>query len=692
LPVMKSLALAVLSVLPLTLSHAEDAEDPYQWLEDVSGDRALAWVRAQNAITQKELEARPEFKPMDDRLLSIYDSREKIPYVAKHGPFYYNFWRDAQHSRGLWRRCTPEEYRQKDPAWEPVLDLDAVAAAEKENWVWKGALVRFPDYTRCLVQLSRGGSDAVVVREFDLTAKAFVKDGFSLPEAKTDLAWQGPDTLYVGTDFGKGSMTDSGYPRQVRLWARGTPLEKAELVFEAKPTDVEAAAFVSDEPGFHREFVRRAITFFTYEHFLVDHGRLVRLDVPADAEVGSFRDQLTVTLRTDWTVGGRTYSAGALLAIPWDTFLAGGRAFAVLFQPRPRVALAETTYTRHFMIVNEMDNVRNHLFVVAPKEDGTWSRVPLPAPEFGTISAEAVEPESDDYFMDVTDFLTPSSLYFGTLGSPDRVLLKQLPSFFSADGLAVAQHEAVSKDGTRVPYFEVGRKEPAPDHPTLLYGYGGFEISETPFYSGGIGSSWLERGGTFVLANIRGGGEFGPTWHEAAVRENRQRAYDDFIAVAEDLIRRGVTTPKRLGIMGGSNGGLLMGVMLTERPDLFGAVVCQAPLLDMRRYSHLLAGASWMSEYGDPDKPAEWAYISRYSPYQNVRADARYPRILITTSTRDDRVHPGHARKFAAELEAQHHDVLLYENIEGGHSAGANNREQAYEYALAFTFLLDTLR
>ena len=691
---MKTLALSAFALLPLSLSMAADAPDPYQWLEDISGDRALGWVREQNAVAQKALEALPDFKPIDDRLLAIYDSHEKIPYVAKHGEYYYNMWRDAQHSRGLWRRCTPEEYRKKDPAWEPVLDLDALAAAEKENWVWKGALVRFPDYTRCLVNLSRGGGDAVVVREFDLVTKAFVPDGFVVPEAKTDIAWRDRDSVYVGTDFGADSLTDSGYPRRVKLWTRGTPLEKASPVFEAKKTDVEAGVSVSDEVGFHREFVHRGITTFTSENFLIEQGKLVRLDVPADANVDSFRDQLIVTLRTDWTVGGKTYPSGALLAIAWDKFLAGGRDFSVLFHPEPRVALAEVGYTRHYAIVNELDNVRNRLYVLAPRADGTWSRVRLEAPEFGSISAEGVGPETDDYFMDVTDFLTPSSLFFGTIGTPERVLLKQLPSFFNTDGLAVSQHEALSKDGTHVPYFEVGRKDLPAGHanPTLLYGYGGFEISMTPFYSASIGSAWLERGGIFVLANIRGGGEFGPAWHQAAVKENRPRAYEDFIAVAEDLIRRGITTTPHLGIMGGSNGGLLMGVMLTERPDLFGAVVCESPLLDMRRYSHLLAGASWMGEYGDPDNPADWAYISRYSPYQNARADVHYPPVLITTSTRDDRVHPGHARKFAAELEAQHHDVLFYENIEGGHSAGANNKEQAYMNALAYTFLLKQLQ
>ncbi len=699
---MRTPALLVLGLLTVRMSPAQDpGADPNLWLEDVSGERSLDWVRAQNAITQKELEASPDFKAIHDRLLAIYDSKERIPYVAKHGDYYYNFWRDAQHTRGIWRRTSPAEYRKGDPAWETVLDVDALAAAEKENWVWKGAQVRYPNYTRALVSLSRGGGDAVVVREFDMAAKAFVGDGFTLPESKLRVEWRDLDHVYVATNFGDNSMTDSGYPRIVKLWQRGTPLEKASVVFEGQKADVSSEAYVSDEPGFQREFIRRAITFYTSEAYMVDGGKLVRLDLPADAEFDSFRDQLLVNLRTDWAVGGRTYPSGALLAIAWDRFLAGGRDFAVLFHPGPRIALAEDgqyrrlgSRTRHHLIVNELDDVRNRLYVLTPQPDGTWSRVPLPAPAFGTISAEAVDPESDDYFMDVTDFLTPSSLYLGTVGDPDRVLLKQMPAFFSAEGLEVSQHDAVSKDGTRVPYFEVARKGLAGDGsaPTLLYGYGGFEVSMTPYYSGGTGASWLERGGVFVLANIRGGGEFGPAWHQSAVKEKRQNAYDDFIAVAEDLIRRKVTSPRHLGIMGGSNGGLLMGVMLTQRPDLFGAVVCQVPLLDMRRYSHLLAGASWMGEYGDPDVPAEWAYISRYSPYQNTREDAKYPRVLIITSTRDDRVHPGHARKMAARLEEEHHDVLYYENTEGGHSAGANNKEQAYFFALSYTFLLNQLR
>jgi prolyl oligopeptidase len=672
------------------MSLAEEApSDPNQWLEDVTGAKQLDWVRSQNAVSKKALESLPDFQPLHDRLLSIYNSHDRIPDISKEGGYYYNFWRDAEHVRGLWRRTSLEEYRKKDPAWEIVLDLDALSASEKENWVWKGAVFHYPEYERALVNLSRGGGDSVVVREFDSKAKAFVPDGFILPEAKSQIAWRTKDSVFVGTDFGKGTLTDSGYPNVVKVWDRGTPLSAARQIFAGQTTDVASGGFASDEPGYHREFVTRSVTFFSSEQYLMDGDKLVKLDVPADARVGTFRDFILVTLKTDWTVGGKTYPAGALIAAPWDKFLAGGRDFATLFQPRPRVALAGASTTRNFVIVNEMDNVRNRLFVLAPQADGSWSRVALPAPEFGTVSAGPVDPDSDDYFLDVTDFLTPTSLYIGTIGKPDKELLKQMPSFFSSEGLEVAQHESVSKDGTRVPYFQVSRKGIVLDgsNPTLLYGYGGFEVSMTPAYSGGIGAAWLEKGGVYVLANIRGGGEFGPTWHLSAIKENRQRAYDDFISVAEDLIKRRVTSPKKLGIMGGSNGGLLMGVMITERPDLFGAVVCQAPLLDMHRYSHLLAGASWMGEYGDPDKPEEWAYISKYSPYQNTKEGVTYPIILITTSTRDDRVHPGHARKMAARMEAQGHDVLFYENIEGGHAGAANNEERAYMNALAFSFL-----
>ncbi len=693
--------MVLLATLATSAALAQDATDPFLWLEEVGGDKPLEWVHAHNAVSSKELEASPDFAPIHDRLLAMLDSDARIPYVAKQGKWFYNFWRDAQHVRGLWRRTSLAEYRKPEPKWETVLDLDALSAAENENWVWHGASCLYPAYERCLLRLSRGGGDAVVVREFDVVAKAFVKHGFTLAEAKSDVSWRDRDSVYVGTDFGAdtpgGSLTTSGYPRILKLWHRGTPLASAETVFEGHSDDVSVQAMVDDEPGFHREFVIRAMTFYTNETWLRVSKKLVKLDIPDDAEAGCWQQHLTVKLRSDWTTGGHTYPAGALLAIDLERFLKGARDFQFLFTPSARTSLEGVSATRHHLIVNELDNVRSKLYVLS-FANNAWTRKPLPAPAFGSVSASAVDADhSDDYFLTVTDFLTPTSLYYASLDAKQaqtRELLKQLPAFFNAEGLEISQFEAISKDGTRVPYFQVSRKGLVLDgsHPTLLYGYGGFEVSMTPAYSGGIGSAWLERGGVYVLANIRGGGEFGPNWHESAIKQNRQRAYDDFIAIAEDLIARKLTSPKHLGIQGGSNGGLLMGVMLTERPDLFGAVVCQVPLLDMRRYNKLLAGASWMGEYGDPDKPEEWAWISRYSPYQNLVKDKTYPRVLFLTSTRDDRVHPGHARKMAAKMEAQGHDFLYYENVEGGHGGAANNKQQAYMSALAFTFLWEQLR
>jgi prolyl oligopeptidase len=668
--------------------------DPYLWLEDVGSDRALDWARGQNEVTRRELESDPAFPALRDRIQAILDSRDRIPHVTKHGAHYYNFWRDADHPRGLWRRTSLAEFRRPQPAWETVLDLDALARAEGENWVWKGAEWLEPGHGRVLLLLSRGGADAVVVREFDPIAQAFVPDGFHLPEAKSRVSWKDRDTLYVGTAFDAEALTDSGYPRVAKEWRRGTPLTAARVVFSGEKSDVSASVFTTVEPGFRREFAHRALTFFTAEHFLREGDAFRRLDLPADARQSTWREYLLVTLRSDWTVGGRTYPAGALLAQPWTRFLAGERTFAVLFTPGPRKALAGWSATRHHLLVNELEQVRHRLHVLTPQADGTWSRTPLPAPEFGSVSASGIDDETDDFWLQADDFLTPPSLYRGTVGAGEHELLKRLPAFFPAEGLEVTQHEAVSRDGTRVPYFQVARRGLAADgsHPTLLYGYGGFQISQTPGYRAAAGAAWLERGGVFVLANIRGGGEFGPAWHQAALKANRQRAYDDFIAIAEHLIARRVTSPSHLGIQGGSNGGLLVGAVLTQRPDLFGAVVCQVPLLDMQRFHRLLAGASWMGEYGNPDVPAEWEYIGKYSPYHNVRAGVRYPRVLFTTSTRDDRVHPGHARKMVARMQEQGHDVLYYENIEGGHAGAADNRQQAFMSALAYTFLWRQLR
>ncbi len=669
-------------------------EDPYLWLEDIGGERALDWVRARNAESARALE-NDAFRALRKRLLGILDSDARIPYVDKLGPWYYNFWRDAKNPRGLWRRIDLESYRTPQPAWETVLDLDALAALEKENWVWQRADCLPPAYERCLVSVSRGGADASVVREFDLRSKSFVKDGFFLPEAKTSVSWRDADTLFVGTNFGPGSLTSSGYPRIAKAWRRGTPITQAETLYEGRTEDVWIYAFRDHTRGFERDLVGRGITFFTSELFLRREGTLVRIDKPDSANASVHREWLLLELREDWSVGGRSWPGGALLVSDLEAFLKGERRFELLFEPGERRSLSGFSPTRNHILVNELDNVKNRVYVVTWR-DGTWTRQPLPGqPELGSIGAQAVDDEdSDDYWLTVTDYLTPTRLLLGTVGRGVPEILKATPAFFDARALTVTQREAVSKDGTRVPYFEVARSGLALDgsHPTLLYGYGGFEVSELPVYSGGVGAAWLERGGVYVVANIRGGGEFGPRWHRAALKSNRPRAYEDFIAVAEDLVVRRVTSPPRLGILGGSNGGLLVGNMLTRRPDLFGAVVCKVPLLDMRRYHALLAGASWMEEYGDPDDPKQWAFIRGFSPYHNLEPGVRYPPVLITTSTRDDRVHPGHARKMTARLTELGQQVLYHENIEGGHGGAADNEQLAHMSALAYEFLWRKLR
>ena len=528
-----------------------------------------------------------------------------------------------------------------------------------------------------------------VVREFDAALRRFVADGFILPEAKSDVAWIDHDTLFVGTDFGPGSLTASGYPRIVKEWKRGTPLLEAATVYEAGPDDLSASAWVDATPGFERAFVRRQIGFYSSELFVRRDGRLVKLPKPADANAFAVRDQVVIELRSTWQSGGATYPQGALLAADFDAFLRGEAVFETLFLPSPQTSLDGLTVTRDALLLTVLDRVRNRI-VELRRADGRWQARNVGLPDMGALDTWAVDRiASNGYFLTMTGFTEPPSLYLMHAGSDVPVALKAMPAFYQAAGLQVQQFEAQSRDGTRVPYFAVMHRDTRldGDNPTVLYGYGGFEVSLKPSYGAISGAAWLEHGGVYVVANIRGGGEFGPRWHQAALRENRQRAFDDFIAVAEDLVARGITRPRRLGIMGGRNGGLLVGAALTQRPDLFNAVVCQVPLLDMRRYHLLPAGASWMGEYGDPDDPAEWAWIGRYSPYHQLRPGTAYPRVLFTTSTRDDRVHPGHARKMAARMLEQGHDVLYWENLEGGHAGAADNAQTARMWALTWTFL-----
>ena len=674
------------------------AEDPYEWLEEVLGDKALEWVKARNAIVQNRMEGEPSFEKLRSDLLEILDSNARIPFVSKRGEYYYNFWRDKTNERGLWRRTTLEEYRKAEPKWEVVLDLDALGKTENENWVWKGASLLRPDYQRALITLSRGGADANITREFDLKTRSFVVDGFELPESKGSVSWIDIDHLFVSTDFGDASMTDSGYPRMAKLWKRGTPIEQAKLVYEGKQEDMSVGAVHDDSPGFERNFVTRNIAFYNDELFLVkDSGELVKIDAPNTASKSVFKQYLLLELREAWTIDSKTYPAGSLLVSDFDRFLRGERAFEVLFEPSTNTALSSVTTTKDHVVINVLEDVKNRLYVLTPsttESPTAWRREPLVgAPAFGTVNVTAVDSdESNDYFMTSTDYLTPTTLSIGTVGkAPEE--LKRLPHFFDSVGMQISQHFATSSDGTKVPYFMVAKKDLNLDgkNPTLLYGYGGFEISLQPNYSATVGRAWLTQGGVYVVANIRGGGEYGPRWHQAALKENRLRAYEDFAAVAKDLVARGVTSKQRLGIQGGSNGGLLVGNMITLYPELFEAGVCQVPLLDMKRYNKLLAGASWMAEYGNPDYPDQWAYIRKFSPYQNVQPSVAYPKVLFTTSTRDDRVHPGHARKMMAKMESQGHAVWYYENIEGGHGGAANNKQSAFMQALAYTFLKQEL-
>jgi len=686
---MRHVLVVVLSLAACAIAAAADptTDDPYLWLEEIEGEKALGWVEARSAADTAVLEAVPVYPEIHKKLLEIYTSNDRIPFPEMRGPWIYNYWRDADHVRGIWRRTFLAEYLSDSPSWETVLDLDALATRENENWVWKGASCLAPEHRLCMVTLSRGGSDAAEQREFDTVTRKFVEGGFFLPEAKSQTDWIDADTLWVGTDFGEGSLTTSGYPRLVKRWRRGTPLESATTIFSGSVDDVASTGFSIHTPDGRYDLIQRTPEFFRGTSYLLLGDRLVKLEIPNDANlVGFFKDRLIVNLRSDWEIGGTTHPADSLLAIDLDDFLAGDRSFDVLFSPSERVSLGGVATTRNHILMTTLDNVRGRLYRLTP-DDGKWLSEEIELPGIGTVGINSTSDVDDAFFYTYTDFLTPDSLLLSDGESEPRVV-KSSPAWFDTTGMTVDQFEATSADGTAIPYFVVKPAgfEANGANPTMLYGYGGFEVSQLPTYAGSVGASWIARGGVYALANIRGGGEFGPAWHQAAVRENHQRNFDDFIAVAEDLIARGITSPEHLGIVGGSQGGLLVGGTFVQRPDLFKAVVCQVPLLDMKRYNKLLAGASWMAEYGNPDTD-DWEYIKTWSPYQNLDPDADYPEVFFFTSTRDDRVHPGHARKMVAKMTDMNKKVFYYENTEGGHAAGANLEQRAYVWALTFAYL-----
>jgi prolyl oligopeptidase len=697
---------------------AQTDNDPYRWLEEVTGEPQLAWVRERNAQARSRLEKWPDFAATRDRLRQILDAKDRLPQVSRHGDFLYNFWRDEAHPRGVWRRTTLAEFAKVHPEWELLIDLDALALREQENWVWGGSKCLGGEETRCILSLSRGGADAKVMREFDLNDKAFVQGGFALTEAKSTIEWEDLNTVLVGTDFGTDSMTASGYPRVIKRWRRGQALAAAQTVFEGRPTDVSVWVSVDRTPGFERTVFGRSLDFWTNEIWRFAGDRLVPIAKPADAQLEFWYNHVLLLLRSDFVHDGQTWPSGSLIVSDAQAYLRGAARFSALFTPTSNRSLQGYHLTRSTVLLDVLQDV------AARVEEQQWRPAAAAVPEFGTAAAPSASHRSDwvrrevrapllgsirlqplhdslvkndqlaeHYFLSYADFLTPDSSFLGRTGTDQRDLLRARSTHFDASGMKVQQRFATSQDGTRVPYFVVWPKGAVANglNPTLLYGYGGFRVSLGPWYSAGYGAGWLASGGVLVIANIRGGGEYGPQWHQAALKAHKQTSYDDFIAVAQDLVAQGITNPSRLGIAGGSNGGLLVGAVMVQRPELFGAVLCQVPLLDMKRYHKLLAGASWMAEYGDPDNAQDWASISRYSPYQNVQSTRKQPAVFFTTSTRDDRVHPGHARKMAARMIAQSHDVVYFENIEGGHGGAANNAQRADLQALEFAFLWQQL-
>ena len=703
------------------LPAPDGSTDPHQWLEEVTGEEALAWVQERNAAAESELDAVPDpqdpagaplTRTLQAEILEILDAKDRIPGVVKRGEFLYNFWTDAEHERGLWRRTTLDSYRTDEPEWQILLDVDALNEAEGEDWVWHGARLLRPaegePYRHALIDLSHGGSDADVTREFDLETLEFVPasaGGFERPEAKGSLSWIDADTVWACTDLGEGTTTSSGYARQARIWRRGTPLHEAQQVHEVAASDMAVFAAHDATPGWERDWVIEAHAFYDMTIHVVDRGQeppaLTRVEVPRDLDATAHRDLGIFSPRSDWEIGEATYPAGSLVVGDFARFQAGEPELQMLFEPTETTSLADMTITRTAVVLSILEDVVHRLEVHTRDEHGQWVRRDLYPELRGAISVSAVDAdESDEVWVTVTDFITPTRLLLGDLSEVESggeagelELIKSAPERFDAEGLDVSQHFAVSDDGTRIPYFEISRPdrvEAGQVQPTLLYGYGGFEISLTPSYLGGIGRAWLERGGTYVLANIRGGGEYGPRWHQAALKEKRHRAYEDFSSVAKDLVERGVTDREHLAVRGGSNGGLLTGNMVTQYPELFGAVIIQVPLLDMKRYSHLLAGASWMAEYGDPDTE-DWEHLRTISPYHLLAEDTAYPPTFVLTSTRDDRVHPGHARKFTAAMESLAADVRYWENIEGGHGGAATNEQAARMNALLYAFLWKTI-
>jgi prolyl oligopeptidase len=699
--------------------------DPWLWLEEVEDRQALAWAEARNADTAERLAELPLFGELYSEALEILGGASRIPAVSQRGAYLYNFWQDAERPRGLLRRTTLDSYRQTEPEWETVLDLDALAGEEGVLWAYGGMTCLPPEHRHCLILLSPGGTDAVEVREYDMASLQPVAEGFHLPAAKLRVEWRDESSIFVGTDFGPDSMTDSGYPRIVKLWQRGTPLDEAPTVHEGDSASVAVQARRLRDDGENVDLVAEATTFWTtVYHQLVD-GELVRLGIPETARVVDvFEGRLILWLRDDWTIGGDVHPAGGVVAATPAALRGSQGDVERVVSPTESEVVEDVEVAPNGVLVTMLDDVRGRLYRYEPgaarqtsrtgggngghgasgspndTPEAGWTRRAVPLPDNGAVHVASVHDETGDFFVEFESFLTPPALYYVPADDPVPEQVKAQEATFDGSRFEVSQHWTTSADGTEVPYFVVAPREIELDgsHPVWMFSYGGFEVALTPSYSGSYeplygayGKLWLERGGVFVLANIRGGGEFGPGWHQAALKEHRYKSFEDFEAVARDLFARGITTPERLGIEGRSNGGLLVAATMLRHPELYGAVVCGVPLLDMGRYHRLLAGASWMGEFGNPDLPEEWAYIGEYSPYQNLEPDRGLPPIFFYTSTRDDRVHPGHMRKMAARMLDMGYAVEYYENTEGGHSGSSTPDQLARRIALSFTFLWQEL-
>lgn len=683
---MKHIVTLIILAMAAKLVMAQN-DDPYLWLEEVENPKALNWVETWNEKSLDVLSSQPGYDALYEKNLEILNSTDRIVEPSIRGAYVYNFWQDQHYQRGIWRRAKLESYLKGTPDWEILLNIDELSEKDGIKWVFKGASGLYPDYNKFLVNLSKGGGDAVIIKEFDVRTKSFVENGFYIPEAKGGASWIDENTLMVSTDFGEG-VTTSGYPTQVKIWERGTKLENAREVYKGLETDMGIWGNAQQKPEKVYQLIMRRTSFYAGDYFFIENGKTVKLDVPEDIELNTIFNGLVIfQLKSDWNVNNKNFQQGAVISIAYNDLLDGKKNFELVVQPGDRSSITEISTTKDWLLVNMLENVKSELY--AYQYENGWKKEKIDAPQFGNLSLGSSDEFSNKFFFNFQNFLEPNTLYLCDASGKEISKVKALPSWFPTENYQVQQFEAVSKDGTSIPYFVVHQKSIKPDgtNPTLLYAYGGFEVPQLPRYSAVTGVSWLEKGGVYVLANIRGGGEFGPKWHQAGLKENRQLVFDDFHAVAEDLINRKITSPEKLGIYGGSNGGLLVGVAFTQRPDLYNAVVCAVPLLDMQRYNKLLAGASWMAEYGNPDIPEEWEYIRKYSPYHNLKKGMDYPEVFFTTSTRDDRVHPGHARKMVARMNDLGFKIYYFENTEGGHAGASTNEQRAKMYAQIYSYL-----